>query len=87
VTARQVEGRVVDPAGAPVAGARVTIVESPAPMPEMAILTGADGRFALNLPPGQFTLRADGDEGDWGMATFDSEAGVEIVLKVARHPS
>jgi hypothetical protein len=87
VTARQVEGRVVDAAGASVGGARVTIVESPAPMPEMAILTGVDGRFALNLPPGRFTLRADGDEGDWGMATFDSEAGAEIVLKVARHPS
>ena len=71
MTARPVSGRVVDAAGAPVAGARVTIVESPSPMPEMAMLADDDGRFSLHLPLGRFVLRADGAEGERGEAVVE----------------
>ena len=43
-------GTVRDSAGQPVAGARVILTESPLPMPDLAALTGPDGRFMLSLP-------------------------------------
>jgi len=83
VTARPVSGRVVDAGGAPVAGARVTIVESPSPMPELALLADGEGHFSLHLPLGRFVLRADGDEGEWGTAEFDPAAASEVKIVIA----
>ena len=51
-------GRVVDAAGAPAPDALVTIVAGTVPLPEIALTVDADGRFALALPDGRFTLRA-----------------------------
>ena len=49
-------GRVVGPDGQPVAGASVT-VSGPLAAP-VTVITGADGRFSLDLPAGTVTLRA-----------------------------
>ncbi|HEY9377479.1 MAG TPA: hypothetical protein VIQ02_10325 [Jiangellaceae bacterium] len=38
------------PEGKPVAEARVFYTESPVPMPDVAALSGADGRFELTMP-------------------------------------
>lgn len=59
-------GRVVDQRGDPVPDALVSIVEGTVPMPEIALLVDAGGRFRLRLPDGRFTLRAHaaGGSGD-----------------------
>jgi Carboxypeptidase regulatory-like domain len=50
-------GVVVDPAGRPVEGARVGLSAGPAPLPEIAALTGADGAFAFGVPvPGTYEV-------------------------------
>lgn len=54
-------GRVVDPQGAPVAEARVTVAREPGgPLPQASAESGVDGVFELaGLPPGPYRLRAD----------------------------
>jgi hypothetical protein len=50
-------GRVVDAAGAPVAGATVSFAPAPGSVPEIAGLSGADGRFVLDAPqPGRYVI-------------------------------
>ena len=83
MTGRPVRGLVVDAAGDPVAGARVTIVESPSPMPELSMLADEHGCFSLALQPGRFVLRADGDAGDWGIAEVDPTVAFEVRIVVA----
>lgn len=52
-----VTGRVVDPAGSPVVGARVLVSASPVPVPDIAQLTGSDGGFAMAAPvPGAYRI-------------------------------
>lgn len=66
-------GRVLDPGGAPVAGARVLVTASPGPVPDLAQLTGADGRFSSPAPrPGAYRIAAYAD----GFAS--GEVGVEV---------
>lgn len=50
-------GTVHDPEGRPVAGARVLFTSAPAPLPDIAALTGEDGSFTLSAPaPGSYAL-------------------------------
>lgn len=59
---RLIQGRVSDAAGRPVAEARISIVESPVAMPDMALLTDAAGRFALGAPvAGRYVIGIDAD--------------------------
>ncbi len=52
-----VSGRVLDAAGAPVEHARVGFADAPVPVPDIAVVTGPDGSFALNAPgPGRYAL-------------------------------
>ena len=54
-----VTGRVVDPAGQPVVGAMVMPQSKdtpPQPIPEIAVMTNADGRYQWSLPPGRYTF-------------------------------
>jgi hypothetical protein len=75
-------GRVVDTSGRPVPYAIVVIVSGSVPMPEIALCTGADGRFGLRLPPGIFTLRAHGPDGSGDAAVEAGTAGDEIVITI-----
>jgi len=45
-----IQGQVRDTKGLPVALARVTFVDGPGPLPDVAMLTGADGSFTLSAP-------------------------------------
>jgi hypothetical protein len=82
--AQAVHGRVADAAGAPVAGALIVVVESSVAVPEIALQTDADGRFALALPPGRFTLRAHGPGGTGEARIELPDAGeLEIVIAEA----
>ncbi|MBB4079783.1 hypothetical protein GGR28_002410 [Lewinella aquimaris] len=52
------EGRVVNGGGEPLPEVAVTIRDAPASVPDLATLTGTDGRFTLNnLPAGDYVLR------------------------------
>lgn len=54
-------GLVATASGAPVAGAMIMArsIDSPSrPVPEIAVLSGGDGRFAWPLPPGRYELSA-----------------------------
>ncbi|GAB2586444.1 hypothetical protein Aab01nite_51560 [Paractinoplanes abujensis] len=70
-------GRVVDAGGAPVAHAAVVVVSATVPIPELALLSGPDGRFTLRLPPGRFTLRAQGEPGS-GEASLDTTGAANL---------
>jgi hypothetical protein len=74
---------VIDADGAPVPSARIVIVSSTVPVPEIALLSDADGRFALRLPRGHFTLRAHGSNDAVGEAEVEGppQSG-EIVITI-----
>jgi hypothetical protein len=72
-------GRVVDARGAPAADALVTVVAGSVPVPEIALLVDADGRFALRLPDGRFTLRAHGAAGS-GEAEIERPRDGSVVI-------
>ena len=58
-----IAGVVRDDSGAPIEGARVYFTDTPAPVPDVAALTNADGSFALTMPvDGTYKLecRAEG---------------------------
>ncbi len=54
-----VEGRVLDPSGAAIAGARVTAVGSTSAFASAG--TDQKGEFSLSLPPGAYTLTVAAD--------------------------
>src|SRR3954470_20000940 len=74
-------GRVLDPTGAPISGARITAAQS-------STLSDNNGDFALPLAPGKYTLRVS-KENFFSVSRdvdlLDAAAGVpeEIVLRVA----
>ena len=86
----QVEGRVHGPEGEPVEGAMVSVVEGSVPMPEIALCTGADGRFHHGLPGGRFTFRAvDAAGRRSGLAHVEVVAGqgtVQVPIVLAPIP-
>jgi hypothetical protein len=62
--AHSFSGRVVDAAGTPVAEVSISIVDGPGSFPDLASLSGADGRFVLHdLQLGTYTLRLMGPNG------------------------
>jgi protocatechuate 3,4-dioxygenase beta subunit len=57
-----ITGRVVGPAGAPVAGATVAIAAGSQPHNDIAAVTAADGTFRLGgVRPGEYRLEAHAD--------------------------
>jgi protocatechuate 3,4-dioxygenase beta subunit len=63
----QIHGRVVDGAGRGVAEATVIVVQARAPVPDVAAVSDAQGRFVFSgLPAGTYRLRAVGPYGGEG---------------------
>lgn len=81
-----IEGLVLDARGHPVAGARISWARAPVPVPDMALLTDPNGRFALAAPaPGRYTLRCDSDQ--QGSAEEQVQAtgqALQVTLKLKR---
>jgi hypothetical protein len=74
------QGRVIDASGVSLPGIPVVIAASTVPMPEIALITGADGRFALRLPPGRFTFLAHGPEGETGQVDVEGAPDTTEIL-------
>lgn len=54
-----VSGRVLSDDGSPVAGAAVYVVDGPSPIPDIAQITGPDGRYSLRvLTAGSYRIGA-----------------------------
>ena len=63
MTAR-IHGIVTDADGSPVPGARVALEAGPVPLPDIALLTGEDGTFSLDVPrAGEYAVTAHGERG------------------------
>ena len=77
----------VDDDGAPVAEARILVLDSPAPMPDVALLTGPDGSFVLGTPaPGTYRLavHADGYDGAEATVEVQSDRPANVRLRLGR---
>ena len=75
-------GIVTDPAGRPVANARVALAAAPVEFVDVAALTGEDGRFSFGVPVvGVYRVEAFADEGH-GAETVDLDASRSITVRV-----
>ena len=77
-----ISGTVRDSAGRAVEGARISLVESPlAPLPDIALLTGADGSFSIGAPmAGTYRLACHADGFLPQSATLTVTAGTDATL-------
>jgi hypothetical protein len=57
----KIVGHVMDAAGTPIVEATIAVVEGSVAVPEMAMITGADGAYIWPLPVGTFTLSVHKD--------------------------
>lgn len=83
--AQPISGVVLDPDGRPVLGARVYVTASPAPMPDVAILSGPNGEFAIGAgAPGVYRLAASADGYRTAEAEIDTNGPRHIELRLQR---
>jgi len=82
-----VEASVTDPAGRPVPQARVYVVDAPVALPDVAVLTDANGTFRLSLPaPGTYRIGVSADGHAQQTATVVAAPGPPIALQVTLLP-
>lgn len=73
-----ISGIVRDERGEPVEGARVYVADGPGPVPDIALITGPDGRFTLGAPvPGRYTVEASVEGRDAVRATLEAAKSTE----------
>jgi hypothetical protein len=78
-----VRGEVVDPAGRPVSDAAITVLRASGNFPDIAPLTDAEGRFALDdLPAGEWVFQALAPDGRIGEAAVNIPPGQLAVLTI-----
>lgn len=53
-----IRGRILDPAGAPIAGARITVFQEASTQPAASAVSDRAGEFSLALERGSYTLKA-----------------------------
>jgi Carboxypeptidase regulatory-like domain len=77
-------GTVKGPDGQPVAEAAVHFLEGPVPLPDIAQLTGGDGRFGLAAPaPGTYRLQVNAPGFDAVTVTVEVGEEPELVRDIA----
>jgi protocatechuate 3,4-dioxygenase beta subunit len=85
VSARLIVGTVVDARGEPVAGATVYFVEGPVPLPDIAAVTDAEGRFTLTAPaPGPYTVGGAFDDVAASEHVTVAQGRRELTLRLGR---
>jgi hypothetical protein len=80
-------GVVLGPAGEPVPLARVFVASGPVPVPDIAALTDAEGRFAMSLPAAGTYEVAYAAEGYASASTTVEVAGereLQLELRLTR---
>jgi hypothetical protein len=83
-----ITGIVTDDAGQPLAEAAVAIAAAPGPVPDIAALTGPDGRFAIAAPePGQYIFVATAPDQRTGRVSVhvgaEGAAGADVEIRVS----
>lgn len=79
-----ITGEVRGPDGLPATQARVFFVNGPVPLPDIAMLTGADGKFTLSAPAaGVYEIGIHADNCAPLTATVTISAGQDITLRLA----
>ena len=82
-----IEGEVRDPQGRPAAQARVALISGPVPLQDIAMLTGADGKFILSVPgAGVYKISVSTDNCAPLTATVAATAGQNITLQLELQP-
>lgn len=82
-----ITGEVRDPQGRPAAQARVFFVSSPVPVPDIAMLTGADGKFTLSVPAGGvYQIGINADNCAPLTTTVTVTEGQDVALQLALTP-
>lgn len=83
-----ITGEVRDPEGRPAAQARVFFISSPVPLPDIAMLTGADGKFTLSVPvAGSYEIGVNADNCAPLSTTVTATPGQDIALQIALQPA
>lgn|GEM_PF-1860939 len=83
-TGRVISGTVLSAGGQPVALARVYVLAAPGPVPDVALLTDADGRFEIGtLQPGAYEIGASTDGlGSGSVAVRLARADARVQIKL-----
>ena len=83
-TGRVISGTVLSASGQPVALARVYVLAAPGPVPDVAWLTDADGRFEIGtLQPGTYEIGASTDGlGTGRVAVQVVRANAQVQIKL-----
>lgn len=83
-TGRVISGTVLSASGQPVALARVYVLAAPGPVPDVAWLTDADGRFEIvALQPGAYEIGASTDGlGSGRVAVRVTQADARVQIKL-----
>ncbi len=83
-TGRVISGTVLSATGQPVALARVYVLAAPGPVPDVALLTDADGRFEIGtLQPGAYEIGASTDGlGSGRVAVRVERADARVQIKL-----
>ena len=81
-----IHGRVVDAHGQPVAQARVGWADGPVALPDVMLLSDAQGRFTLAAPaPGHYTLQCHSDaHGQARLAVQAAGQPLTLTLRLPR---
>jgi uncharacterized GH25 family protein len=80
-----IRGQVLDSGGHPVAGARVFFLRGPGPLPEIAALSDAQGRFALATSrPGAFSIGVATDAQGSGEAEVVVSVEADLTVRLGR---
>jgi Carboxypeptidase regulatory-like domain len=85
--ARTISGTVLDATGATVAGARVYLTGAPGPVPDVAALSGADGRFTIAAGrPGVYEIACSTDTQGSAAATVQvgAKGGGVVALRLGK---
>lgn len=79
-----ISGVVTDPSGQPVAGAVVAVAAAPVPVPDIAGLTGEDGRFSVIVPAvGRYVLTVHGERGMTEIHVVVQDEAAEVNVEVS----
>ena len=84
---RTISGSVLDATGTPVAQARVYVTRAPGPVPDVAALSGADGRFTIAAAhTGLYTIACSTDTQGSAAATVQvgAKAGAAVELRLGK---